>query len=207
MGKEVETMKSIRSWIIFLINSLVILVVVILSFFSYKEFKNALDERVLLQLTSIKRLKRIQIEAYINGEIESYINSPDKNDTNSLVAISHKVDTLCVKNLLNSSDVKALIIDLTSCALDGNVMLGVIRRPADENPEIKLINTDKIQEVLLERSGMGESGETYLVSNDYRMRSLSRFYPQQAPSEIIARTIGVVQGISGVNGHGIFDDY
>lgn len=207
MGKEVETMKSIRSWIIFLINSLVILVVVILSFFSYKEFKNALDERVLLQLTSIKRLKRIQIEAYINGEIESYINSPDKNDTNSLVAISHKVDTLCVKNLLNSSDVKALIIDLTSCALDGNVMLGVIRRPADENPEIKLINTDKIQEVLLERSGMGESGETYLVSNDYSMRSLSRFYPQQAPSEIIARTIGVVQGISGVNGYGIFDDY
>ena len=70
---------SIKSWIILLTNSLIIVTTIILSLFFYREFQNTLDQRVLLQLTSIKRLKRVQIESYLREEWKNYKHEV-KND-------------------------------------------------------------------------------------------------------------------------------
>src|SRR3954468_20070669 len=47
-------------------------------------------------------------------------------------------------------------------------------------------NTDfsKIQEMLLENTGMGSTGESYIVGPDKRLRSASRFFPNRPPDSI-----------------------
>ncbi|MDN3686584.1 sensor histidine kinase [Cyclobacterium jeungdonense] len=205
-------MKSIRSWIILLINSLVILVVIILSIFSYKEFKNALDERVLLQLTSIKSLKRIQLEAFLKTEMETFFNGSNQSSSETdridpLDNLPTKLDITCLKSKINSTNSAESLIDFTACVSDGEVMLAMVRTVGHEIRQIKWIDTSSIQDILLERTGMGQSGETYLVGNDYRMRSLSRFFPEIPPGQIVAKTKGAKQALSGIDGYGIFDDY
>jgi len=204
-------MKSIRSWIVLLINSLVIIVVIILSIFSYKEFKNALDERVLLQLTSIKRLKRIQLEAFLKTEMENFFNGTNQtNETNSIAPLDNipdKVDINCLRNKVISINSNESLIDFTSCVSDGEVMLAMVKTEGNKIRKIKWIDTNRVQEILLERSGMGQSGETYLVGNDFGMRSVSRFFPKQPPGQIIAETKGAKDALSGKSGYGIFEDY
>tara|TARA_R110002111_G_scaffold4263_4_gene24601 strand:- start:5116 stop:6765 length:1650 start_codon:yes stop_codon:yes gene_type:complete len=185
--------------------------VVILSIFSYKEFKRALDERVLLQLTSIKRLKRIQLEAFLNSEIGTFINDKDKLEGASLkdpyLQFSDNVDIECLKNKLYLFPSEQILVDLTSCSTDGEVIIAMVKKVENNIRQIQLIENDGIQEILMERTGMGESGETYLVGTDYRLRSLSRFFPDQAPGQILAKTKGAEQALLGVDGIGIFEDY
>lgn len=204
-------MKSIRSWIVVLINSLVIFVVVVLSIFSYKEFKNALDERVLLQLTSIKRLKRIQLEAFLQSEMESFFNTDAPSDetdgVDPLASISPNIDTDCLRNKVSLTDSTVSLIDFTPCSSDGTVLLALIRKVDNNVGQIKWIDTNRIQEILLERTGMGKSGETYLVGDDYGMRSVSRFFPEKQPGQIMAKTQAAKNALSGINGNGIFEDY
>ena len=206
-----RTMKSIRSWIILLINSLVILVVVILSIFSYKEFKNALDERVILQLTSIKRLKRIQLEAFLKTEVGTFLSENHAIIEDEIIdpytQYSDKVDIECLKNKLNSLPNEQVLTDLSSCSTDGNVLIAMVKKVKNEIRKIEFLKTDAIQEILMERTGMGESGETYLVGPDYRLRSVSRFFPDIAPGQILAKTIGAEQALAGVDGFGVFNDY
>jgi two-component system NarL family sensor kinase len=44
----------------------------------------------------------------------------------------------------------------------------------------------KIQLMLLENTGMGSTGESYLVGPDNRLRSVSRFFPERSPQTIEA---------------------
>lgn len=204
-------MTSIKIWIVLLINSLVTLTVVLLSIFFYQQFKQALDERVLLQLTSIKRLKRIQIEEYINEEWKAFADSvsgfkrselPERGiSANILLA-----DTSCLKKQLSIGQAKTGIYDMSNCSVDSKSKIAFVMN-MDDFYHIKIINTTRIQSILLERTGMGSSGETYLVGEDYHLRSESRFFPDKAPMQITAKTEGVVNAIAGKNGHGIINDY
>ena len=54
---------------------------------------------------------------------------------------------------------------------------------------------------------MGESGESYLVGKDFRMRSQSRFFPDKIPYTILVKTEGVMNALKGLNGRGVFKDY
>ena len=49
-------------------------------------------------------------------------------------------------------------------------------------------NFQKIQNILLEITGMGNTGESYIVAKDYSMRSSSRFYPNTPPLSIQVNT-------------------
>lgn len=204
-------MKSLRSWIILLITSLVILVVVTLSIFTYKEFNNALDERVLLQLSSIKKLKRIQLEAFLNAEMDNFKRDANQGMTDSLLNLfnttSEGVDIGCMQSQLGLIPNGESFYDFTSCVQNGDVKLAMVKKGANEIQQIQLISSDAIQDILLERTGMGESGETYLVGKDFQMRSASRFSPNQPPGQIKASTLGAKQALQGVNGFGVFDDY
>ncbi|MCK5154180.1 MAG: HAMP domain-containing protein, partial [Spirochaetales bacterium] len=66
---------------------------------------------------------------------------------------------------------------------------------------------DKINNIMHERTGLGETGETYLVGDDLLMRSDSRFYEK---SSILKETVDTVAGNSAMNesnGSGIIEDY
>lgn len=48
------------------------------------------------------------------------------------------------------------------------------------------LDFQKIQTILFEQTGMGASGESYIVADDFRMRSTSRFFPERIPYTIVA---------------------
>lgn len=55
------------------------------------------------------------------------------------------------------------------------------------------VNVSEIQRMLLENTGMGSTGESYIVGPDNRLRSASRFFPDRPPQTI------KVEGLSNPN--------
>ena len=66
---------------------------------------------------------------------------------------------------------------------------------------------DPINQIMQEREGLGESGETYLVGEDYFMRSDSRFFRESTILKKKVRTESVNLGIKGKSGIHIIKDY
>ncbi len=71
------------------------------------------------------------------------------------------------------------------------------------------ISLDAINEIMLENSpnsGLGESGESYLVGADYLMRSTSRFNPNSVLKTKV-KTNASIKALKGKTSTGIVDDY
>lgn len=68
-------------------------------------------------------------------------------------------------------------------------------------------NFHKIQTILLETTGMGSTGESYIVGYDLALRSTSRFFPDSIPGLIKAETEAVTRSFLGSAGQGIIKDY
>src|SRR5210317_1433039 len=66
---------SLRALILIIINSLIFLVILMLSITFYNQFSNVLDDRILLQLNSIKTLKQIHVENLIKSEWNGFLNA------------------------------------------------------------------------------------------------------------------------------------
>ena len=72
---------------------------------------------------------------------------------------------------------------------------------------------DRFKNVMSDRSGLGETGETYLVGNDLRLRSDSFLDPQNFSIEIsfargtIIDTVPVQAGLFGEAGVGVVKNY
>ncbi len=69
------------------------------------------------------------------------------------------------------------------------------------------ISNDAINAIMQERSGLGESGETYLVGSDFLLRSDSRFSSESTVLKQRVQTEGVQIGLNGQEGTKIIDDY
>ena len=59
---------NIKTLILIMINSLIVLVIALLSFSFYEQFSSVLNDRILMQLNSIETLESIQIENLIKAE-------------------------------------------------------------------------------------------------------------------------------------------
>ena len=187
---------KIKTHILILINSLVVLVVLVLSLISYNQFSKVLDERILLQLNSIKTLKKKQIESLIHAEWSDF-----KND-------SFNYSGSNISNIKLPEDLSQYhgVYDFSKYHENKEVSIVFISNNSD-SVRIKVLDYAKIKSVLLERTGMGYSGESYLVAEDFRMRSQSRFFPAKNPFFIEVQSIGVKNGLKGVEGKGVFKDY
>lgn len=183
---------SIRVWFVIIINGILVIVVTVLSLLFYKQFKESLDERVLLQLSSIKNLKRIHIENYFDEEF-------DRFKSRIAVGLEDPVNDHLAFFKENG------IYDLSLSSKDSTALVVMVVKL--DQLFIDTIDFEKVQEILLERTGMGSSGETYLVGKDFRMRSLSRFFPEKKPLSILADTPGVHDALSGKNNSEVIKDY
>jgi len=67
-------------------------------------------------------------------------------------------------------------------------------------------NFENVQSIVSEITGMGTTGETYIVGPGYTMRSTSRFL-DKPPGEITVRTEAVNKSFAGAAGSGIIKDY
>lgn len=166
-----------------------------LSITFYNQFSNVLDDRILLQLNSIKTLKQIQVENLINDEWQSFINSNKKSTQENLNI-----------NIPKSAYQDSGVYDFTKFSADGKTSIGLVSVDGNET-RIDIIDYEKIKSILLERTGMGNTGESYLVGEDLYMRSQSRFLPSKMPSSILVNTKGVKEALTGNSGRGVFNDY
>jgi signal transduction histidine kinase len=186
----------IKTLILIIINSLIALVIALLSFSSYQQFSNVLNDRILLQLNSIKTLKQNQIEHLLKSEWERFEASDWQNQ---------KTDTSLLQ-LPDSIKNSTGIYDLTPYHVAKKTTIAFISH-SKRGTIIKILDYNKIRNILLERTGMGASGESYLVGEDFRMRSQSRFYPNKTPYTITVKTKGVNNAFKYFNGRGVFKDY
>ncbi len=69
------------------------------------------------------------------------------------------------------------------------------------------LNTNRINTIMQERSGLGESGETYLIGQDNLMRSDSRFSKEEDILEKEITTKTAQLGLQGKTGAEIVEDY
>lgn len=198
-----------------IINLLVVPLLLLLSFLFYWQFSSALDQRVLLQLSSIRQLKAVQIEDYLsqswaqfNASAQSMYTAGTAAQTD-IIILERSQDSASLDTMLSyllSLDREG-IHDLSHFSAEGKMLVGYYLPVDSTRRAIRVSPAEKIQDILLERTGMGETGETYLVGPDLRLRSLSRFYTRTKPSEILANTEGVHWSLEGREGVGIFDDY
>lgn len=187
---------NIKTLILLIINSLIVLVIALLSFLFYKQFSNVLNDRILMQLNSIETLESIQIENLIKTKWKSFASAKVYNED---------IDSTAFE-LPDSIKLTDGIHDLTHYHKDKKATIGFILN-TKKGRKIEVIDYSDIQNILLERTGMGKSGETYLVGEDFRMRSESRFFPDKKPYDITVKTKGVISALKGGNGRGILVDY
>ena len=64
-----------------------------------------------------------------------------------------------------------------------------------------------LEEIMLERTGMGATGESYLVNQAGRMITSSRFLTDSLPGRIAVRTLGVREALAENPGVGVYPDY
>ncbi|MFO7599301.1 MAG: methyl-accepting chemotaxis protein, partial [Candidatus Desulfacyla sp.] len=69
------------------------------------------------------------------------------------------------------------------------------------------ISTREIDAIMQERTGMGETGETYLVGGDFLMRSNSRFEKKATILQKRVDTAAVRRAMEGKKGIDVLDDY
>lgn len=187
---------SIRTLILIIINSLIALVIVVLAFSSYQEFSNVLDNRVLQQLNSIKTLKKNQIEYLIRSEWEKF-------EASEIQYSNRDQTTLALPDSIKEVNG---IHDFTPYQMDKKPTIGFVSKTAGKT-KIKVLDYNKIKQILFERTGMGNSGESYLVGQDLRLRSQSRFFPNKGPYSFSVKKENVANAFRGKNGKGIFEDY
>ena len=194
-------------------------IVSLLSYLIYTQFDTALKERILLQLASVKKLKVLQIQREIKERIQIvdelvdsyneeefegyYLESFNIIEKKSFAPII-KLDKYQIKTDTMIRSVK--IIDLTPQHPEGVITLAFIS-PYKDKVLICIDEMPEIQQILLERTGLGQTGESYLVGNDYRMRTISRFFPDRNPTKIEAKTEGVLNALMGNDGESLIRDY
>ncbi|MHB0756029.1 sensor histidine kinase [Polaribacter sp. M15] len=183
---------NIRTWIMIIINVLVVFVVLFISAIFYKEFSKVLDDRVLQQLNSIKTLKYIQFEELLHSEWENF----------KVDSVYNVIEFDIPKDKYTSPG----IYDLTHLHPKKETSITFIKTEKGKRIA-SVLPYQKIKDILLERTGMGLSGESYLVGNDYRLRSQSRFFPSKTPNSIVCKTKGAINAIKGIKKTGIFPDY
>jgi len=97
-----------------------------------------------------------------------------------------------------SSSLKRVSLVVAHPVVDGEgLLLGVLAGRA---------NMGALNEIMVERAGLGHSGETYLVSLNHAMLTESRFLEAEGTS-VYARTEGAKAALKGLDGSGMYDSY
>jgi two-component system NarL family sensor kinase len=187
---------NIKTLILIIVNSLIAFAVLAFAFFSYQEFSKVLDDRVLQQLNSIKTLKKNQIEFLIKSEWEKF-QADEIYNQNIDSSIFILPDSIKKSNGIH---------DFTPYHIDKKPAIGFVSNSKGQT-NIKVLDYNKINKILIERTGMGGSGESYLVGRDFRLRSQSRFYPNTIPYTLAFKVENLTNALKESNSGGVFEDY
>lgn len=170
----------------------------------YVQFENSLLERTKEQLKSINSLKRNYVESLINNKVDELQDfglkfNPNKN-------LEEQLPSLSKENIELIEGRKKLFPKVVNIEEYKQGIL--LSYPINDTLRLeRLIPIESFQKVLLQRIGMGTTGESYIVGEDYKMRTQSRFISNSIPSKITVNTKGTRTALKGKEGTGLFPDY
>ncbi len=194
----------------------------------YVQMRSSLLERTRNQLRSINLLKEKLVQSYLHDKVSeashtiSYFrrHAEVDSDLKERLTVIEDVREAYVKKPSSENSFPALVDSLFQLSLGNDLYLGTL--PVGFGADsasfficlndtafsvLLLFSMQGIQNVLMERSGMGATGESYLVGPDRKLLTLSRFLPNQQPSTIQAKTTGVTEALAGQAGILIYPDY
>jgi len=201
----------------------------IVSYFFYHDARNALIDRAFEQLTSVKTLKKTKLQDLFAAlserasqlasmaDLEARLQNPKERE-----ALSRNLETLVVLDSTSkvalgqlpcpivpiASRADSIIIsDLFFCDSAKSPVFYVGARLKGKGWILLVQSFDVINKVLTERSGLGESGESYLVGSDFIMRSNSRFFSMPTVLNLYAKTDAVEAAFRGERTPMIVKDY
>ncbi|OOG77891.1 hypothetical protein B0E43_03775 [Algoriphagus sp. A40] len=138
-------------------------------------------------------------------------------DTNFQVLFSTKEENVypllkkSADSLLRSERNLFQIIDASAYSASKKTLLYYYIPIVDKNQVVGSIwveeDFQKVQDILLENTGMGNTGESYIAAGDYRLRSTSRFFPDVPPLTIKVDTEAIRNAFRGLSEDHIIDDY
>ncbi|MEQ9465906.1 MAG: histidine kinase [Ekhidna sp.] len=192
-------------------------VIALLSMLFYVQFDTALKERVLLQLSSVKQLKIVQIKAELTDRLYAFQDAAKNLD--DVMAEPGEVFSHIQLYDTIPSKINGLVLGITEADLLPEITMADVT-PTDINQEITialvtrfgdqyliaLAEVPEVQDILLERTGLGQTGESYIVGNDFNLRTKSRFYTQN-PRTVQVKTKGVERALNDEPGEDLFPDY
>lgn len=185
-------------------------IVFVISTLYYYQFQAALKERVFLQLSSVKQLKISQIKQRLEGIKESFLERNDlklREEYGEVVFHGHiSRDTVIHGFSIDFKESQQVSVeDITTQDPEGTLTICLqVKEP--QGCDVAIVKPN-FQSILMERTGLGETGESYLVGADQLMRSSSRFFPSKNPMSISVETRAVREALKGIDGKNILDDY
>jgi signal transduction histidine kinase len=190
--------------------SLGAMVLIIVSTVFYFQFKEALIERTLEQLSSVNMLKKTTVEEAINAKKNRLFYYAQQNDLSGLKGAAKELNLIqkefpsITDTLMNSS--KAYVLDV-STAMHSDSLIIVYFIPTAKGVLTYTEKPNYIEKAIDERTGMGATGESYIVGKDRLMRTNSRFFPHKNPLTIKVNTKGVEEAFAGMEGRAVIKDY
>lgn len=220
--------------------------IALLSLFSFYSAREALLNRTFKQLTSLRTVKKNQIEQFFHDRTRDILflaRSPELQELlleggyyralYVLDAQGQIIDSLIIKPKQGELPSKSLLPmvgqRMTGCGKGEVRIFDEMKDPATGRPVMFMgccidgnwgaalnnkillleLSIDAINTIMLNNdpeSGLGLSGETYLVGPDYKMRSASRFIPNSILKTTV-RTKPAIEALEGREGCIITEDY
>lgn len=159
------------------------------------DFQNLVDD--LLKLYGFDNIR-----IFDNTHRQIFSTSPDQLPDR----IMTKIDSIS-----GTASNKLRIIDLSPYLPSKQTVVVYYIPVHDKAQQVGVVlvqeNFQRIQEILFEITGMGNTGESYITGDDYLMRSSSRFFPDKPPLTIRVETEAVKYGLKNETGPSIIKDY
>ncbi len=217
---------KLERWLALCFFGLNLIFIVVIFVALYAQLKNALLERTQNQLQSISILKEKLIVGYLENKVNEarhtigYFQTHQESydDLTERLRVIEEVTSVYVQDSAGTQKYPDFINDIITKPINKQWTAGVLPFEyegaafflilKEKTFSVAMLFTiDGLQNILMERSGMGATGESYLVGPGHRMRTVSRFFPDTIPHAIEVKTLGATQALQGNEGIAKYTDY
>ncbi len=195
--------------ILFLVNTIIVSVVFQILFSNLKE---ELIDRTYDQLNSINILKKRLLDQLLQDKYEEaqhiityyQTHKTPKEDLNERLS---GISTVKEVNWVSPDKISFdTLLDFHANYNGKASHFNYYFKASEVFVEI-VFGMDSVKRILEERTGLGLTGESYLVSDERRMMTPSIFFPDKDPYAIKANTLGVNRAYQGEIGVEMYEDY
>lgn len=175
----------------------------------YFQFKAALIERTLLQLASVNFLKKEYIENHL-FETKKSVEFSFLNKKGMYLTATNIATQFPEFNVKSNLKADSVLLETVSVTLVQQKEMTLFSCRAVINDSVIVdipVAIKPIQKILLERVGLGKTGESYLVGEDYKMLTESRFIEEGSVKGIEVKTQSVFNAFEGETESLIVKDY